>query len=151
VPPTPGFETPPGPFFHKIHFQISLASTGALSVIKSGPNKPKVPTRNAKGAQKVTFSTQKRDFSVLYRRELSYARTIVFTMFYSHCTGPGSSLFALKIAWGTHCAPGPVFFALLCPLWASKWSPRTPQGSAKSPTGFPKPPQGRLKSIKKSI
>ncbi len=71
-------------------------------------------------------------------------------MFSSHYEGRGPSIFAPKIASGTHCAPGPLFFTLLAPLSAPKWDPRTPQGSPKEPKGAPKPPQGHLKSIKKS-
>ena len=71
-------------------------------------------------------------------------------MFSSHSEGPGPSLFALKITSGTRCALDTFFFLLLCPLWAPKWGPRSPQGSPKGPKGAPKPPPGNLKITKKS-
>ena len=71
-------------------------------------------------------------------------------MFSSHYEGPGPSRFAPKLASGTHCAPGMLFFTLLAPLLAPKWDPRAPQGSPKEPKGAPKPPQGQLKSITNS-
>ena len=71
-------------------------------------------------------------------------------MFSSHYEGLGPSLFNPKLASGTHCAPGLLFFTLLAPLLAPKWDPRAPQGSPKEPKGAPKPPQGHLKSITNS-
>ena len=71
-------------------------------------------------------------------------------MFSSHYEGLGPSLFTPKLASGTHCAPGLLFFTLLAPLLAPKWDPRAPQGSPKEPKGAPKPPQGHLKSITNS-
>jgi hypothetical protein len=71
-------------------------------------------------------------------------------MFSSHYEGLGPSLFTPKLASGTHCAPGMLFFTLLAPLLAPKWDPRAPQGSPKEPKGAQKPPQGHLKSITNS-
>ena len=57
------FETPPGPFFHKIHFQISSASTGAQSGAKDGPKCPK-------GAKKESKSSLSRAKSVTFRCQI---------------------------------------------------------------------------------
>ena len=81
-------------------------------------------------------------------REWPLAKTSAGAMFSSHYEGPGLSLFTHKIASGTHCAPGALFFTLLAPLLAPKWNPRPPKGDQKSPKGVPKPPRGHLKSIR---
>ena len=59
----PGFvDTPPGPFFHKTHFHISLASRGVQSGAKDGPKCPKgakkEPKSSLPGAKSVTFRCQ---------------------------------------------------------------------------------------------
>ena len=69
-------------------------------------------------------------------------------MFSSHYGGPGPSLFAPKIASGTHCAPGALFFTLLALLLAPKRTQGRPRDTKKSPKGLPKPLRGHLKSIR---
>ena len=61
-------------------------------------------------------------------------------MFSSHYEGPGPSLFAPKLASGTHCAPGTLFFTLLALVLASKCDPRPPKGDQKRLKGLPKLP-----------
>ena len=81
-------------------------------------------------------------------REWPLAKTSAGPMFSSHYRGLGPSLFSPKIASGTHCAPGTLFFTLLAPLLAPKWDPRAPKGAQNNLKGVPKTPPGHLKSIK---
>jgi len=67
-------------------------------------------------------------------------------MFSLHYEGLGHSLFTPKLASGTHCAPGTLFFTLLVPLLVPKRSQGRPRDIQKSPKGLPKPPRGHLKS-----
>ena len=81
-------------------------------------------------------------------REWPLTKTSAGAMFSSHCEGPGPSLFAPKLASGTHCAPGALFFTLLALLLAPKRTQGRPRDTKKSPKGLPKPLRGHLKSIR---
>ena len=116
-----------------------------------GPRRSEAPKRCPKGSPK-------RHLWEPNWREWPLAKTPAGPMFSSHSEGPGSSLFAPKIASGTRCALETFFFRLLCPLWAAKWgprsakwNPRSPQGSPKGPKGAPNPSPGLLKITKKPI
>ena len=111
-------------------FFIKLTSTsiGVHGSPKLGPRRPKVPRMCKKETQKLTFGSQKRDVYVRNLREWPLAKTSAGAMFSSHYEGPGPSLFTPKLASGTHCALGTLFFTLLAPLLAPKWSPRPPKG-----------------------
>ena len=147
VPPTPTWGAPWAPFSAIKPHSPSVKSRRSLCAgtlcPKWGQRRPKVPKRCPKGAQKLTFRNPKRHFWVPNWREWPLVKTSAGAMFSSHYEGPGPSLFAPKIDSRTHCAPGALFFTLLAPLWAPKWSPRSPPGSPKDPKGAPKPPQGR--------
>ena len=104
------------------HFRLKFCMVplcvhfGVPGCPKWGRRRPKVPKRCQKGAQKLTFRSPKGHFWVPSRREWSLAKTLAGAMFSSHYEGPGPSLFAPKIASGTHCAPETLLFPLLCPL-----------------------------------
>ncbi len=62
-------------------------------------------------------------------------------MFSSHYEGLGSSFFAPKIDSGTHCAPGVLFFTLLCTLLVPKCPQRRPKGAPREPKGAKRSPK----------
>ena len=113
-----------------------------------GPRRPKVPRRCKKEAQKLIFGSQKREFYVRNLREWPLAKTSAGAMFSSHYEGPGPSLFASKLASGTHCAPGALFFILLALLLAPKITQGRPRDTKKSSKALSKRPRGHVKSIR---
>jgi hypothetical protein len=131
-------------------FFIKLTSTsiGVHGSPKLGPRRPKVLKKCKKSCQKLTFGSQKRDVYVRNWREWPLAKTSAGAMFSSHYEGPGPSFFAPKLASGTHCAPGTLFFTLLGPLLAPKRIQGRPRDTKKSAKHLPKPPRGHLKSIR---
>ena len=67
-------------------------------------------------------------------------KTSAGAMFSSHYEGLGHSLFTPKLASGTHCAPGTLFFILLAPLLVSKELQGRPRDIKQTPKGLPKLP-----------
>ena len=131
--------------FHKINFHLPCASRGAQSGTQDDP---KCSKSAKKTCQKLTFGSQKRHVYVRNLREWSFAKTSAGAMFSSHYEGPGPSPFTPKLASGTHCAPGTLFFTLLDVFLAPTCDPRPPKGDKKCPKGLPKPPRGHVKSIR---
>ena len=115
---------------------------------KWNPRRPKVLKKCKKSCQNHNFGSQKRDVYVRNLREWPLAKTSAGAMFSSHYEGPGPSFFTPKLASGTHCASGTLFFTLLDIFLAPTCDPRPPKGDQKSPKGLPKPPRGHVKSIR---
>ena len=139
---------PPEVLLYLFFIKLTSTSIGVHGSPKLGPRRPKVPRRCKKEAQKLTFGSQKRHVYEQNLREWPLAKTSAGAMFSSHYEGPGPSLFAPKLASGTHCAPGTLFFTLLALVLAPKCDPRPPKGDQKRPKGLPKPPRGHVKSIR---
>ena len=101
--------------------------------------RPRVLLGAKSGAKSVTLTC---------KREWPLAETSAGAMSSSHYEGPGPSLFAPKLALGTHCAPGKLFFTLLAALLVPKRLQGRPRDIKKNPKGLPKPPRGHVKSIR---
>ena len=115
---------------------------------KWNPRRPTVLKKCKKSCQNHNFGSQKRDVYVRNLREWPLAKTSARAMFSSHYEGPGPSLFTPKLASGTHCAPGTLFFKLLAPLLAPKRTQGRPRDTKKSPKAIPKPPRRHSKSMR---
>ena len=109
-------------------------------------------TKSAKKVSKrLPFGSPKPPFLMPWREKLPLAKTPAGAMFSSHYEGPGPSLFTPKLASGTHCAPGLLFFTLLAPLLVPKLDPRAPQRSPKGAQGAQKEPQSHPRDTSKSL
>ena len=137
--------TPPGPFFHKIHFHISLASRGAQSGAKDGP-------KCSKGAKQEPQSSLARAKTVTFRCQIGESGPLLKHqqgLCFHHIIRVRAPDFLLLNSPRERTAHRELFFSH---FWLHFWHPSgtqgRPKGAQKGPKGVPKPPLGRLKFIK---
>ena len=138
-------EPPPGPFFHKIHCHISLASRGAQSGAKDGP-------KCSKGAKKEPKSSLSRAKSVTFRCYIGESGPLLKHqqgLCFHHIMRVRAPPLLLLNSPRERTAHRERSFSH---FWLHCWRPSDTQGRPRepkrAPKAVPKPPLGRLKFIK---
>ncbi len=130
----PGFlGTPPGPFFHKIHFHISLASRGAQSGAKDGPKCSKgakqEPQSSLARAKTVTFWCQIGESGPLPKQQQGLC--------FHHIMKVRAPPFSLPKATPERNVHQSALFHTFVSTLGPQMFPKAPQGSPKGARGAP--------------
>ena len=126
--------TPPGPFFHKIHFHISLASRGAHSGAKDSPKCSKGATQEPQSslarAKTVTFRCQIGESGPLLKHQQGLC--------FHHIMKVRAPPFLLLNSLWERTAHRERSFSY---FWLHCWRPRGTQGRPREPKGDQKESQ----------